>query len=181
MNDYTFYFGTYNQAFNIAYDHPWAQMPPSLTDVPAGSINLRPWKLSHVKSFQESVQGQTTTIGLPNKPSECAYVFDLGGPVRTFTIQGIRYDSEEEVSNLDFIHNQFNRVTLTEVSSVGTDGHESEYGYSIGIEWLTSVMQSIKKGYLFQILSSSHEPDGRMPIGPLKTSNQYGQEFNVGI
>lgn len=117
-----------------------------------------PWELKHVTSLDVGLTGQSTTIGIPNKPCECAMVYDIGGPVRTFKISGLRYDCEEDISNYDFIHQQFNhrRGIPYIVPFVGTE-YITSNDWSVGIEWLASVMQTILKGYVFTIDANDDE------------------------
>lgn len=179
MSGYRFFFGTYDERITLQQTHETSGTIPG-PNVGPGEISLKPWELKHVSTLEESMSGQITTIGIPNKPQECAYVFDLGGPVRTFTISGTRYDADEEISNFDFIHTQFNKQTMPTfyhaMSTKSTDTY-----YSIGIEWLTSMMQSISKGFVLRILCSD-DGDGRMPIyNTLSIQDVQGQEFNVGL
>lgn len=105
-----------------------------------------PWELKHVDSITMSISGQTSTMGVPNKPASRTQIFDTGGPVRTFKISGRRYDWEEEVSNWDFVNTQLNVAK----DSVYTD---KKYVY-VGMSWLLSNMQVLLKGYTFNIVNS---------------------------
>ena len=69
---------------------------------------LCPWELKHVESISVTISGQTSTMGIPNKPASRTQIFDTGGAIRTIKISGKRYDYEENVSNWDFIYNQYN-------------------------------------------------------------------------
>lgn len=105
-----------------------------------------PWELKHVDSITMSISGQTSTMGVPNKPASRTQIFDTGGPVRTFKISGRRYDWEEEVSNWDFLNTQLN-VAYDPVYK------DKKYVY-VGMSWLLSNMQTLLKGYTFNIVNS---------------------------
>lgn len=105
-----------------------------------------PWELKHVDSITMSISGQTSTMGVPNKPASRTQIFDTGGPVRTFKISGRRYDWEEAVSNWDFVNTQLNVAK----DSVYDD---KKYVY-VGMSWLLSNMQVLLKGYTFNIVNS---------------------------
>ena len=107
---------------------------------------LCPWELKHVESISTTISGQTSTMGIPNKPASRTQIFDTGGAVRTIKINGKRYDNEEAVSNWDFIYTQFNVAYDSEY--IG-----KEYTY-IGISWLLSTIQVLLRGYTFNIRSS---------------------------
>ena len=106
-----------------------------------------PWELKHVESISTTISGQTSTMGIPNKPASRTQIFDTGGAVRTIKISGKRYDNEEAVSNWDFIYNQFNVAKDSEYKG------KDEYTY-IGISWLLSTIPVLLKGYTFNIRSS---------------------------
>ena len=107
---------------------------------------LCPWELKHVESISVTISGQTSTMGIPNKPASRTQIFDTGGAVRTIKVNGKRYDNEEAVSNWDFIYTQFNVAYDSEY--IG-----KEYTY-IGISWLLSTIQVLLRGYTFNIRSS---------------------------
>lgn len=107
---------------------------------------LCPWELKHIESISTTISGQTSTMGIPNKPASRTQIFDTGGAVRTIKINGKRYDNEEAVSNWDFIYTQFNVAYDSEYTG-------KEYTY-IGISWLLSTIQVLLKGYTFNIRSS---------------------------
>lgn len=165
--DATYMFGTYEGKFTLSMPHT-EYTAYGQKVIPAGDITLRPWVLKHVTNISEGVTTMATTIGIPDKPPECAQVYDIGGPVRTITISGKRYDSEEEVSNLDFIHTQFNPFKRTQ-AVIPFHGTQSVSYYSVGIEWLTSTMQTTLKGYTFII---------EMPSSDTRMSSQ---QLNVGL
>lgn len=180
LPQYEYYIGTYSDKLTLKTSHTESTAYGSVY-IPQGDIQIRPWHLKHVKSIQESESTMLTSkIGIPDKPAECAYVFDVGGPIRTFTISGERYDHEEEVSNLDFVLTQFNQQTLNSVEHIPftTDTLPAAY-YSVGIEWLTSTMQATMKGYLFARIASKYVTDDRVPVEAL--ADGYGEIFNVGI
>ena len=176
---YEYYVGTYPSILNLAVPH--TEYTAYGTKTISGPLILKPWHLKHVKSIQEvGATPMTSKIGVPDKPAECAQVFDIGGPVRTFTISGERYDNEEEVSNLDFVMTQFNPQHLNTTEYIPfTENELSSTYYSIGIEWLTSTMQATMKGYMFARISSEYVTDDRVPVELLKDG--YGEVFNVGI
>lgn len=178
---YEYYIGTYSTDFTLAMPHTQSTAY-GVETIPAGTIRLKPWKLRHVKSIQETQSTMLTSkLGIPDKPAECAYVFDVGGPIRTFTISGERYDSEEEVSNLDFIFTQFNKQTINSTEYYPFTGIAigGTY-YSVGLEWLTSTMQATLKGYVYRVVSSTGETDDRTPVEQFSDAT-FGEEFNVGI
>lgn len=107
---------------------------------------LCPWELKHIESISTTISGQTSTMGIPNKPASRTQIFDTGGAVRTIKINGKRYDNEEAVSNWDFIYTQFNVAYDSEYTG-------KEYTY-IGISWLLSTIQVLLRGYTFNIRSS---------------------------
>ena len=107
---------------------------------------LCPWELKHIESISVTISGQTSTMGIPNKPASRTQIFDTGGAVRTIKVNGKRYDNEEAVSNWDFIYTQFNVAYDSEY--IG-----KEYTY-IGISWLLSTIQVLLRGYTFNIRSS---------------------------
>ena len=150
----TYKFGTYADSFTLSMTHTQdtaygVQVIP--LDSSTMKIELKPWTLNHVDSISETGSSQASIIGIPNKPAECAQIFDVNGPIRTFVIQGRRYDSEEEVSNLDFFHTQFN-PQHNPPSYIPFSGDPTpETYYSIGIEWLTSTLQTTLRGYTFII------------------------------
>lgn len=117
---------------------------------------LCPWELKHVESISVTISGQTSTMGIPNKPASRTQIFDTGGAVRTIKVSGKRYDNEEAVSNWDFIYNQFNVAKDSEYKG------KDEYTY-IGISWLLSTIQVLLKGYTFNIRSSGMD-DFRYPF-----------------
>lgn len=119
-----------------------------VTNKQGSEINtyLCPWELKHVESISVTISGQTSTMGIPNKPASRTQIFDTGGAIRTIKISGKRYDYEENVSNWDFIYNQFNVAEDSEYKG-------KEYTY-IGISWLLSTIQVLLKGYTFNVRSS---------------------------
>ena len=121
-----------------------------------------PWELKHVDSVTMSISGQTSTMGVPNKPASRTQIFDTGGPVRTFKISGRRYDWEEEISNWDFVNTQLNVAT----DSVYRD---KKYVF-IGMSWLLSNMQVLLKGYTFNIVNSDVD-DKRFVFTPLPSTS----------
>ena len=180
LPEYEYFIGTYPSAFTLKMPHLESTAYGSVI-IPSGQIQLQPWRLRHVKSIQESESTMLTSkIGIPDKPAECAYVYDVGGPIRTFIISGERYDSEEEVSNLDFVLTQFNQQTLNSVEYIPfSESQVPATYYSVGIEWLTSTLQATMKGYMFARVASKNVTDGRVPIDIL--ADGYGEVFNVGI
>lgn len=176
---YKYYFGTYANGFTLTNPHTEYTAKGKST-VGSGAITLRPWELKHVDSISEGITAQASTIGVPDKPAECTYVFDTGGPVRQFTINGRRYDYEEKVSNLDFIHTQFNAIPMEYYVPFKKGKITSAYYYSVGIEWLTSNMQSTLKGFTFKKVADEYDPSERLPIQQL-SDGTYGEEYNVGL
>ena len=178
---YEYYIGTYETEFELVMPHT-QYTSYGVEQIPAGKIQLAPWKLRHVKQIQETQSTMLTTkLGIPDKPAECAQVFDVGGPVRTFTITGERYDSEEEVSNLDFLFTQFNKQNINSTEYYPFTSNEiSGVRYSIGLEWLTSTMQATMKGYVFRVQSSENDSSDRTPVGPFDDGT-FGEQFNVGV
>lgn len=144
MSDYTFRFGTYPGTImkNGTSNHVYKGYTP---------LHMQPWELPHVDSLSVSIGGQTTTMGLPNKPASKSLIFDYGGPIRKFKISGRRYDNEPAgvdyngnpyyISNMDFLHNQFNLVRR-----IG-----GGYDCYVGLSWLLSCMQVTLCGYVLQI------------------------------
>lgn len=118
-----------------------------------------PWELKHVTGIQQSITGNTITIGIPNKPATRTQIFDTMGPMRTIKISGVRNDHEEDISNYDFINTQNNYVTYNGRTRV-----------QVGIAWLLSTMQVNKKGYLYEV----EELDSSLNLYP-------GERANVAI
>jgi len=138
------YFGTYESLGNPAY---------------------MPWKLRHC-NIEVSLVGNENPIGIPHFPGRAAIVFDLSGPTRQFKISGIRLSSEEDFSNYDFVHTQFNYITR----NVGLPSQRNET--YIGIEWLLSSLQAGLKGFILRIKPPAPYPaDSRFLYG----------DFNVGL
>lgn len=106
-------------------------------------VRYMPWLLRHVDSITMSVQGTTSTLGIPTKPATKAQVFDTSGPVRTFKISGKRYDWEENISNWDFL--------FTEANFAKDDVYPQLQGDNcyVGLVWLFHPMQILQKGYQF--------------------------------
>ena len=139
---YRFYFGTYGGTY--------------------GNKTLRPWELKHVTGITMSLTGNTSIINVVGRPAKSAQIFDTAGPVRSFTITGIRNEHEEDVSNWDFIHNEFNTVNgLTYV----------------GLDWLDSKVQTTMRGYVFSIQKDSNS-DNRFITGMFNVSiNGFSYNF----
>ncbi len=100
-----------------------------------------PWALSHIQNISETVQGTSATIGIPNRPASDVQIFDTTGAYRVITISGVRLDSEEYISNVDFIYNELNLQNVSESGSYTT------YTYQVGLSWLVSNLQVAKAGY----------------------------------
>lgn len=136
-------------------------------------VILCPWELKHVTGLTVSVSGQTSTMGIPNKPASRTQIFDTGGPVRTFKITGRRYDFEERVSNWDFINKQFNMACDSEYGS--SDNTDDSFAY-VGISWLFSNLQVVLKGYTFNIRNS--DPRDRRFIHGQNPSSTYANRIS---
>lgn len=134
-------------------------------------IILCPWELKHVTALTVSVSGQTSTMGIPNKPASRTQIFDTGGPVRTFKITGKRYDFEENVSNWDFINTQFNNAKDSEYGN--SENSDDTFTY-VGISWLFSNLQVILKGYTFNIRNA--DPRDKRFIHGANPSKEFANE-----
>lgn len=172
LPEYKYYFGAESSYHEYSLK--------GVEGVPEGTYTLVPWELKHVKSYKETCSGACSTVGLPNKPSECVMIYDTGGAVRNFSLTGCRYDWEEQISNMDFIHKQFN---IYNKSSIYPFNYEKvdETVCSIGIEWLLSNLQSTLHGYTFRISMPSeysHLNDKRVYIDNTGTLDYT---VNVGI
>lgn len=177
---YKYYLGPYDSKFKISISHR-TKTAYGEKIIPAGLIELGPWELKHVKDITVSINSSSeSTIGIPDKPAECVQVFDTGGPVRTITISGIRYDAEEEISNLDFILTQFNMQSFNGEYDCFKSTTQNNV-CSVGLEWLTSTIQSTLMGYVFRITIDKDEKDERVPVVPLNNSETYIEEYNVGV
>lgn len=108
-----------------------------------------PWELKHVSSISETITGTSSTIGIPNKPAYDAKTYDVTGAYRQITVTGMRLDSEEYISNVDFIYNELNDVSS---QNGGTDTLKF---YSVGILWLPSNLQVTKYGYTLSVSQAS--------------------------
>jgi len=132
----------------------------------------RPWQLRHC-DISMSVYGEEDIIGIPARPARITNVFDKTGPVREFKIEGTRIAQEEEFSNFDFLHTQFN-VTPTQVSSTIVRNETR-----VGLEWLFSNLQVRLRGYELRINSPVAYINAG---GNLQGDSRFLQgSFNVGL
>jgi hypothetical protein len=132
-----------------------------------------PWELKHVTSITMTVNGNTAKIGIPNKPASRSQIFDTGGAIRTFKISGIRYDAEETIPNIDFIHKELNFARDPIL------GGNREYCY-VGLSWLFSKMQVVLKGYQFYI-GNADPTDKRFIHFPPFTADVVTNGWNVAV
>lgn len=130
--EYTFYFGLWGSGVGSATNKP------------------RPWKLNHVLSYGVTIDSKSTEVGIPTVGPEGAMVFDVSGPVREFTITGVRYDNEEEISNIDFIFSLISE-NYTWIDEYGIS-HEN--CFSAGLAGMFSLLQVGIRGFVFAVLSS---------------------------
>lgn len=141
-----------------------------------GKRSLRAWELKHVEDISIRVAGQDTAIGIPTYPVKYNQIFDTWGPVRTFTISGVRNDSEEEFSNFDFIHTQFN-----EGQTVG-----GRTPTRIGLEWLFTPLQIGLRGYYLSIVPREGHEDRRFINGVFNValmglSHEISADNGIGV
>lgn len=105
----------------------------------------RPWVLKHVTEISTSLTSSTNVVGVPNYHASRSQIFDMSGVVRTFKIDGVRLESEEDISNWDFVHTEKNFL----------NGN-----IYIGLSWLESKMQVALKGYVFRIIPVDSDSNG---------------------
>lgn len=125
-------------------------------NLPRG-IKIRPWHLKHVQSYEVSIDSQSTEIGIPTVPPDRAQIFDMSGPVRTFEISGVRYDYEEEVSNMDFLFSKPEKSPTYNWKNPVT-GAVDEGCISMGIISMFSIVQASCPGFLLAIYSKIKSP-----------------------
>lgn len=157
MSDYSFRFGPYTDATYYQYK------PGSITafmTIGGKRVMFMPWLLKHVDSITMSVQGSTSTLGIPSKPATMSQVFDTSGPVRTFKITGRRYDWEENVSNWDFLFTEANFAIDEQFPTIASQSN-NQVCY-IGLVWLFYPLQILQKGYNFSIVQPTSD-DNRFP------------------
>lgn len=118
---------------------------------------IRPWHLKHVQSYEVSIDSQSTEIGIPTVPPDRAQIFDMSGPVRTFEISGVRYDYEEEVSNMDFLFSKPEKSPTYNWKNPVT-GAVDEGCISMGIISMFSIVQASCPGFLLGIYSKIKSP-----------------------
>lgn len=159
-NEITYRFGPYADGMSYIYKPNTSQY----ITIGGKRVKYMPWLLRHVDSITMSVNGTTTTMGIPTKPATMSQVFDTSGPVRTIKISGRRYDWEESISNWDFIFTEANFSTDDMYPSKG------EMCY-IGLVWLFHPLQILQKGYTFTIVNPDR--DNRYPYKP--------EGYNVSI
>lgn len=121
LHDYEFYFGVSEP------DHD----PP-----------IRPWHLRHVTEFSTRVDTTTVEMGIPGRPPSDIQVFQTQGVIREFTITGIRMDSEEYVSNLQFMRGKYS-IPYPHDDMTGV----KKESVSVGLSSMMSVIQSAVKKY----------------------------------
>lgn len=141
IQEYEFYLGFKGQNLKL---------PDANNNNELINIKIRPWHLRHVLDFGVSIDSQSTEIGIPTKPPEEALIFDMSGPVREFNISGVRYDYEEEVSNMDFMFKNTSPKYSWETESGGIE----EGCVSVGITTMFSLIQASIPGFYFGIFSS---------------------------
>lgn len=120
-------------------------------------IKIRPWHLKHVQSYEVSIDSQSTEIGIPTVPPDRAQIFDMSGPVRTFEISGVRYDYEEEVSNMDFLFSKPEKSPEYNWKNPVT-GAVEEGCISMGIISMFSIVQASCPGFLLGIFPKIKSP-----------------------
>lgn len=183
--DYQYYFGVKPTLYSLS--SPIDPRDTASKSNLANPLSLRPWELKHVTSFSESTGSKTSTIGLPNKPAECTFIYDAWGPVRTFSIDFDRYDNEEQVSNLDFVHTQFCDYLIYPTFNVPHKGSstsgEGLKVVSIGLEWMLSFMQAISQGFILCRVAADEnaEPDGRIPLNSGTFDGRRAEFFTVAL
>lgn len=101
------------------------------------------WEIPHVSSIKVSVKKQATAFGVPTRSSDDSQIFDMGGPVRTFSISFQRMDWEEEICNWDFMYSKSIK-----------DHSGNEY---IGIDEFTGQLQTMRP-YRLQIYWQGDAP-----------------------
>lgn len=113
------------------------------------------WELKHVEDITIEISKNVTVFGLPTKSTNATQVFDMAGAVRTFTLQFVRFDWEEEVSNWNFLFTKNNRV--------GNKIYK-------GLDWFTAQLQ-VTHPYLLQIAWVGDEDDPeQLPTGTWNVS-----------
>ena len=122
-----------------------------------GGIKIRPWHLKHVQSYEVSIDSQSTEIGIPTVPPDRAQIFDMSGPVRTFEISGVRYDYEEEVSNMDFLFSKPEKSPTYNWKNPVTGAVEGGCR-SMGIISMFSIIQASGSGFLLAIYPKIKSP-----------------------
>lgn len=122
-----------------------------------GGTKIRPWHLKHVQSYEVSIDSQSTEIGIPTVPPDRAQIFDMSGPVRTFEISGVRYDYEEEVSNMDFLFSKPEESPEYNWKNPVTGAVEGGC-ISMGIISMFSIVQASCPGFLLGIYSKIKSP-----------------------
>lgn len=139
----------------------------------SGSYKFRPWYLRHVQSFNVSIGSLSTEIGIPGKPPDRAQIFDMSGPVRTFTLTGRWLDYEEEITNAEFFY-MGNNPTSKAYSKPYTwfnpvTGKMEENCISMSITQLFSMIQASIPGFFFgiypKIKDSDHPDDNLIEVG----------------
>lgn len=95
------------------------------------------WKLNNIQAIDMEFSKKSTPFGVPTYPARSAMMFDMEGPVRKFSIKGIRNEQLEEVSNWDFIFTKNNLIP----GNFSLKGRPIKNPIYMGLEWATSVMQ----------------------------------------
>lgn len=112
-----------------------------------------PWTIQHLESFKTEIKKSVTAYGLPTKSSQASQIFDMQGPVRTFSFSFTRMDYEEDVSNWDFMY--------TKVSVANGKKYQ-------GLDWFTARMQ-VTHPYILLITftadSDTPADTGIIPVG----------------
>lgn len=119
-------------------------------------LDVRPWFLRHILSFDTAMSSKSTEVGIPTRPPEKAQIFDLSGPVRTFTISGVRFDYEEEISNKDFF---FKNLCGPYKWTNAYDDGDNTPCYSVGLTSLLGVIQATggTVRYVFGVYSNDRK------------------------
>lgn len=126
------------------------------TTSPKGA-KIRPWHLKHVQSYETQVDSQCTEIGIPTVPPDRAQIFDMSGPVRSFELSGVRYDYEEEVSNMDFLFSK--PSSSPKYTWRNPVSKRVEKGcVSMGLIEMFSLVQASLPGYFLGVYSKIKSP-----------------------
>lgn len=101
------------------------------------TIPVKPWHLRHITDYRTSMDTTTVEMGIPGNPPSDIQVFQTQGVVRKITLTGVRIDSEEYISNLQFIFGKYSDIyPHDDMSGVLEDS------CSVGLSAMASVVQA---------------------------------------